>query len=197
MTLILKTESHGEVESGFYAAFMQFARLGEYTFATRHLCEAIQYLAENNKTLETKLLGYDPDKFWTGSTAYHQKIARLILEQAGQSTLPASKEAGLKKQLEQWQTEIHIKDGEDDVYSPGRIIPVTVIKEEQSILIGDYQISSVHFGRMSRYLANGGLFGWGNPPQFAEITMKAIQNSSRELYRSIREEIKASQKRSN
>lgn len=89
MTLLLETESHGIVEAGFYAAFMQFARLGEYTFATRHFCETIQYLAENNELTETTLLGYNLDTFSAGSSKYHQKIFKLLLEQAGKSITPA------------------------------------------------------------------------------------------------------------
>ena len=64
MTLLLKTESHGVVEAGFYAAFVAFTRLGEYSFATGHLCDIVRYFAENGSAKEAKILGYDLNTFW-------------------------------------------------------------------------------------------------------------------------------------
>lgn len=116
MTLLLKTESHGVVEAGFHAAFMVFARLGEYSFATRHLCEVVQYFAENNSEKETALIGYDLSTFWERSQKYQQKILQTLLEQAQQSTLPALKKANLEKKLEQWQTEFQLESGKEDTY---------------------------------------------------------------------------------
>ena len=87
MTLMLETESHGDVESGFYGAFMQLARLGEYTFATKHLCDLIQYFAKNNKATETKAIAYDLDTFEAGNTRYHQQLFQLFLKEIEGSDL--------------------------------------------------------------------------------------------------------------
>jgi len=59
MTLRLITESHGEVAAGFFSAFTQFARLEDYAFATRHLCDLAQYLAKQTAVKNTQILGYD------------------------------------------------------------------------------------------------------------------------------------------
>src|SRR3989338_1847338 len=186
MTLLLKTESHGIVEAGFYAAFTAFARLGEYSFATRHLCEVVQYFAENNAAHGTSIIRYDLNTFWEKSQQHQQKIILALLEQAQQSTLTALKESNLERKLEQWQTEFQFESGNEDVYN-GEIIPVTISEQEQSIKIGKYIISSSEFGGMAYYLAHGGFFGWGdNIPEFAEVTMRSMQSSKRELYREIR-----------
>ena len=84
---MLETESHGDVESGFYGAFMQLARLGEYTFATKHLCDLIQYFAKNNKATETKAIAYDLDTFEAGNTRYHQQLFQQRLSHPSQLKL--------------------------------------------------------------------------------------------------------------
>ena len=189
MTLILKTESHGEVESGFYSTFTQFARLGEYTFGTRHLCELVQYLAENPEVNRAQILGYDLDKFWQRFSDNTQELIKMITE-AEQSYLPELKRFDMERQLERQQGEVIVED-EVDLYNEGRMIPIRVIDNERSIKIGSYKVSVLEFGRMAIYLANGGFMGWMNDkkPEFAEPTINAIKNSTRELYREIRQEL--------
>lgn len=189
MTLILETESHGGVESGFYSAFTQFARLGEHTFATRHLCELVEYLANNPQVRQSQILGYDLDKFWQRQREDMQELANMIAE-AEQSYIPELQRLDMERQLEGRQGEISIED-EVDLYDEGRMVPVRVANDEKSISIGDYRIAALHFGRMSAYLAHGGFMGWMNDqrPEFAESVINAIKSSKRELYREIREEL--------
>ncbi len=189
MTLLLKTESHGEVESGFYSTFTQFARLGEHTFATRHLCELVQHLAENPHVHKTKILGYNLDKFWQRQGEHVQELIQMTLE-AEQSYLPELQRFDIDRRLESQQGEISVED-DVDLYNHGRMIPVRVTDDERLITIGDYRVSVLHFGRMAVYLANGGFLGWmnGQKPEFVEPTIDAIKNSRRELYREIREEL--------
>ena len=178
---MLETESHGDVESGFYAAFMQLARLGEYTFATKHLCELVQYFAKDNKATETKAIVYDLDTFEAGNTRYHQQLFQLFLKDI--------EESDLTQQLQKLEIENPLKLGKD-AHSNGKIIPVVVAREEDSISIGEYKIASLHFGRMAYYLAHGGFFGWpGTRPEFAEETMTALRNSDRKMYQLIRLEL--------
>ena len=77
---MLETESHGEIESGFFGPFTQFARLGDYTFATRHLCELVEYLADNPKVHQSQILGYPIDKFWQGEEENEQKFIEMIFQ---------------------------------------------------------------------------------------------------------------------
>lgn len=189
MTLILKTESHGEVESGFYGAFTQFTRLGEYTFATRHFCELAQHIAERSNIKGGKILGYNLDKFWQKRSDYMGELIQMIIE-AEESYLPELQKYEMDKKLEREQGEISLED-EVDLYDEGRMIPVIVSNNESYINIGKYKISGLHFGRMAVYLANGGFIGWINEqkPEFAEATIEAIRNSKRGLYKEVRKEL--------
>jgi len=189
MTLILKTESHGEVEAGFYSAFTQFARLGEHTFATRHLCDLIQHLANNPQVSESQILGYDLDKFYQRLEDHAQGVAQMLAE-VDQSYLPELQRFDVERQLARQQGEIPVED-DIDLYDEGRMVSVRVMDDERSITLGAYRVSALHFGRMATYLANGGFMGWmdGQKPEFAEPTIEAIRNSERELYREIREEL--------
>ena len=189
MTLILETESHGGVESGFFGAFTQFARLGEYTFATRHLCELVQYFARNPKLHEAQILSYDLDKFWERQGDHTQKLIQMISE-AEQSYLPESQKFDLERKLEKEQGEVAVED-DIDLYSEGRRIPIKIADEDHSIILGNYKVSALHFGRMATYLARGGFFGWMNDkkPEFADPTIEAIKSSKRKLYTEIRKEL--------
>ena len=189
MTLILKTESHDDIESGFYSIFTQFARLGEHTFATRHLCELVQHLAKHPQVSEAQILGYDLDKFWQRQKDYIQELMQMLAE-AEESYLPELQRSDMERQLEGQQGGISVEDGVD-LYNEGRMVLVRVSDDERSISVGDYRVSALHFGRMAAYLANGGLMGWMNSqkPEFSEPTIKAIKNSRRKLYREIRKEL--------
>ncbi len=189
MTLILETESHGEVESGFYSAFTQFARLGKHTFATRHLCELVQHLAKNPNVRKAQVLGYNLDKFWQRQGDYTRELMQMVVE-AEQSYLPELQRFEMERQLERQQGEISVED-DINLHNEGRMIPVRVADDERSIILGDYRVSALHFSRMATYLAKGGFMGWMNSqnPEFAEPTIEAIRNSRRELYREIREEL--------
>ncbi len=189
MTLILETESHGGVESGFFGTFTQFARLGEHTFATRHLCELVQYLAKNPNLREAQILGYDLDKFWGREGDYTQELMQMISE-AEQPYLPKSQKFDLERRLERQQGEVAIED-DIDLHDEGRMIPVKVADDDKSLTLGNYRVSALHFGRMATYLVCGGWFGWmnGRKPEFADPTIEAIKNSKRELYTEIRKEL--------
>ena len=189
MTLMLTTESHGDIESGFYSTFTQFARLGEHTFATRHLCELVQYLANNPALRQTQILGYDLDKFWERQGDHMQEFAEMITETEN-SYLPELQRFDLERRLEREQGEIPVED-DVDLYNEGCMVPIKVTEDERFITIGNYRISAIHLGRMAIYLARGGFMGWmnGQKPEFSETTIEAIKNSQRGLYREIREEL--------
>jgi len=189
MTLRLKTESHGEIEAGFFGIFTQFFRFGEYTFATRHLCELVEYLANNPQVLRSQIIGYNLDRFWQRRLEDEQRFAQMSAE-AWQSALPELQISEMERQSEHQQGHIPVQD-EVDLYNQGRMVPVIVSDDEKLISIEDYCMEALHFGRMAVYLTDGGLVGWlnGQIPEFAESASKAIRHSKRELYRKIREEL--------
>ena len=139
MTLLLKTESHVEVESGFYRTFTQFARLGEHTFATRHLCELIQHLAEYPQVSQTQIISYDLDKFLQRLEDYAQELTQIKTE-AEQSYLPNLQKYEIIGKLGRKQNKISLEN-ELDLYNEGKIIPVIVTDDEKAISIGEYKIS--------------------------------------------------------
>ncbi len=185
MTLLLETESHGTVESGFYSAFTQFLRLGEYTIATRHLCELVQHIAEHPDRREGRIRTYDLDRFYERFDENVQEFAQMVAE-AQQSWLPELQRADMERRMENEQGQIFIED-EIDMYNEGRIVPVKISDNGSKITIGQYVISALHFSRMAVYVARGGFVGWlnGNTPEFAETTLEAIKRSRNPLYREI------------
>jgi hypothetical protein len=190
MTLSLRTDSHGTVDAGFFSIFTQFSRLGEYTFATRHLCDLARYLAENDTILKTRILGYNLDKFWKRSDDYMQEISQILVE-AEQPWVPEElRNFYIDKHLENTQGEVPLEDA-FDLNNEGRMIEIKVGDEEESIEIGRYKISALEFGRMSIYLAEGGWVGWINDkePTFAKPTIEAIKGSKRKFYMEIRNEL--------
>lgn len=176
MTLILITESHGEVESGFFSVFTNFTRLGEYAFATRHMCELTQLLSKHPSLYKTRILGYDADKFWEKFSNFTNEI----LDAMTQSYLPELQQYEVDKCFEQ-QGEITLIDRLSLEYE-GRIIPVEVAKDEKSIAIGKYTINAFEFRCMVGYLAGGGWLGWKNKPEYAEPTMRYLENPTRRLF---------------
>ncbi len=166
MTLLLRTESHGVLESGFWGPFTQLSRIGEYSFSTRHMCDVAKHFADNSNALESRILSYDLNKFED-----REGLERCFDE------------------LDKKQGEISVED-DVNLNSDGEIVPVRILEDEKSISIGKYRISSIEFGRMAIYLAEGGFMGWldDNSPAFAAQTIEAIKNSKREFYREVREE---------
>lgn len=194
MTLVLQTESHGQVEAGFYSVFTQFSRLGDYTFATRHLCKLVQKLAQYPTIKQGRILGYDADKFWQRRDEYFHEVVHILIEQMiladaeGNYLSELHYSESNEEKLGKLQWEIPLED-EVDMYDEGRIVPVHISKEGDAIAIGEYQLSAINFGRMAVYLAKGGIFGWmkGRKPEFSEPTIQAIKESKNPLYSEIRQ----------
>jgi len=180
MTLILVTESHGNVESGFYGGHTKYTRLGDYTFATKHFCELVQYLAVNPETLEAKLLGYGADKYWENGNEY---MAELI-----QAEISSDKDA--IKKFENQQGEISLKD-DLDLNNEGKMISVKVSEDKNHVILGKYKINSLHFGRFAYYVAHGGFMGWFHNviPSYAKEAMNAIKESESDLFKHIKAEM--------
>ena len=61
---MLETLSHGIIKSGFFAAFVQFVRMGKYAFTTKHFCELTRAFAEDPLLEADRIMAYDVDRFW-------------------------------------------------------------------------------------------------------------------------------------
>jgi hypothetical protein len=189
---MLRTESHGTVEAGFFSVFTQFSRLGEYAFATSHLCKLVQQFAQHPAVREGRVLGYDLDKFWQRQTEYFQELLEMVSRQVMladamghyPSELPYTESD--QRRMEQAQGEVLLED-EVDIYNEGKIVPVKISQDGHAITIGDYRIFAIHFARMAVYLARGGLFGWmkDRKPDFSEPTLQAIRTSKNPLFRGV------------
>ena len=55
MSIIIKTESHGEMEGGFSASFTKSFGFGEYNIPTRNLCDLTRYLADHPEVRRARL----------------------------------------------------------------------------------------------------------------------------------------------
>jgi hypothetical protein len=189
MTLFVETESHGTVESGFYCSFVQFVRLGEYAFATRHLCELVQHLAEHPNMRGGRIRTYDLDRFYERFDEHIQEFVQT-LEEAQQSWLPELQRTDMDRRMENEQGEISLED-EVDLYDEGKLLPVKVSEDGSMITIGQYTISALHFGIMAVYVARGGFIGWlnGKKPEFAEAALEAIKRSENPLYKDARKRV--------
>ncbi|MBT5022379.1 hypothetical protein HOK51_03330 [Candidatus Woesearchaeota archaeon] len=186
MTLILVTETHGEVSSGFCATFTQFSRLGEYCFTTKHLCELIQHIAENKDLCETKILSFDESLFWKKDIKYTLGLLKLVHEEQ-ESEGPINNSV-LDKYVAD-ETSISQKE-ELQLYTQGTMLDVIISDSGNSIQVGEYTINSTHFGRFADYLTHGGFMGW-NPktPKFATTAKEAMEKSKHPLYSQIQQEL--------
>ena len=173
MTLVLKTESHGEVDSGFFSAFTKLARIGDYAFETKDICELTRFLANNPKLKELKIHAYPVDNFWKIEDKYLNSFANL----------KDYSSKGIDAHIEKNQGKLSLED-KTDVISDGMTIPVKI--ERNAIRIGKYLVENFHFGLMAIYLANGGWLGWldnRDKPDFAEPTIQAIKKSNSRVFR--------------
>lgn len=180
MTLVVLTISHGELECGFQGGFTQFFRFGEYTFATKHLCEIAKQIADDTSVLEGKILAYDVDKFWEKNSEYIGEMMEGI-GQIFNSYLPKLHRVEFERKIESKQGKVSIED-EYDFKGEGEFVPIKI--KEDEVILGDYTIPVEEFAGMCFYTARGGFFGWmnGAAPDFAEETMIAIKNSKNPLY---------------
>ena len=186
MTLLLETESHGIVESGFRGA-VQFIRLGEYVFATKHICELTQQLAKNPAIKEGQIISYKEEKYLEKRNEHLSKIFEMCDEEENGT------KSKLEKEIEQEQGNISLEE-DLDLNDEAEKIFLKVEDDFSSITIGQYKISALHFGDFVYYVARGGFMGWFNQvmPSYAKETMKALKDTDNELFKYIRKELEDS-----
>ncbi len=186
MTLELITKSHGNIESGFFAAYTSLFRMGDYTFATQHLYELITHIAKNSPPITGTLFTFNADAFSEGYATYNTNLVKKIAE------LDVSV---LEKFIESKQGKIS-PEQEKNVYQTWRKTPVTVTSD--TVTIGKYIIAGGHFEFMAVYACNGGWFGWSREaPFYAKAAAEAIQGTENPLFKSRQKTSKSSDSQRN
>ena len=190
MTLLLPTLSHGEIEAGFFATFTQFTRLGRYCFLTKHMCDLARGFADNPSSFRGRILGYPLEKF---EQRFEDHLSGLlqILSEADEYSSPGAVHLDQDLQVQALQQEVPLED-EIDIRNEAQPLRVEVLTPGKEIIIGEYSLSSLEFGGMALYLANGGHLGWDprNVPPFAVDLRAAIRSSLNPLYQSIQREMR-------
>ncbi len=188
MTYYLETLTHGEITSGFYASFTQFARLDTYCFPTKHLCDLATDFATHPNALKGTLAAYTEEKFEKMQNVYmlrmHEAFEESKLRNDGRRWLQ-SQSAKLREEL----------DPSDDynLKNEATPLPVVVSLHGEYVSIGPYEFGSRHFGRFAVYLAEGGLMGWpaGKTPSYAKPTLDAIKQSKNPVFFAVQRDFSA------
>ena len=181
MTLYVMTESHGEVESGFYAVFTQFCRLGDYSFTTREFCDFLCYIADNPEVREARIKSYDLGKFQQRLEEHRRYLVDVM------SNVECEHE--IEKGICAVQGEAPADDM-TDLSGETETLNIQINSGCDRINIGDYELSAEHFGGMSFYIARGGVCGGVEPaPEFAVITMNSIRTSKHGIYRKLQKDL--------
>jgi hypothetical protein len=187
MTLILKTKSHGNIESGFFGPFTEFIRLGDYSFTTKDFCNLVKDIAENPDEKDGRIVGFDdPEEYFVKFRNNMNEFAQEVLD--AQKYHPKSHKS--QQAYIDRQTEINggRNSSEDrlDLQNNGKLIPVK-ITDKDSIVIGVYEIPAPEFSYMAVYVANGGFLGWKNnkKPEFAKSAIEAIEKSRNSFYKTV------------
>jgi hypothetical protein len=186
---MLQTESHGEVEAGFFSIFTQFARLDDYAFATRHICKLLRQFAEDPTVRQGRLLSYSLEKFWQRQAEFFQHTMEILLGQLmtadtqGRPPTAVQYSEENQERIARLQSDISMED-DIDLYNEGTVIPVQISDDGSMVSVGAYQIAAPHFSRMAVYLAHGGIVGWmaDRKPDFAEPTLQSIRASHHPIY---------------
>lgn len=87
MSCIIQTESHGEIEGGFYSSFTAFVRVGDYSMPTREFCDIVKAFATNPQLEHAKAYVFESDKFFERYEEHMQEIEQSYI-QAAESLMP-------------------------------------------------------------------------------------------------------------
>lgn len=190
MTYILRTQSHGEVDSGFLSFFVGFIRIGELSMPTRHFCELNQLLASNDKIRESRILTYDLEKY---AERWGEALNDLLnnMPSSSEYLIPELEEykRGQLMQSKKNQIEVSVED-EIDMHNEGKLVPVRILDNGNKISIEKYVLKHDEFAYFAYYVVDGGFMGWKDEkyPDFAMNALRAMKGSHNRIYRSLQRE---------
>ena len=178
MPAVIITRHHGEIEGGYYGAFTQFVRFGDYTFTTQSFCRLVSRLAETPETQRESVRGYVDDRFQERYGDYMTSLFENM-----DDTDPIS---SIEDHIAETAGEAPIED-ELDVFGESIEIPVGINKVSKEINLGVYFLSHEEFACFSHYVARGGFMGWQvKPPEHAARAMQAMESSENPLFISLK-----------
>jgi hypothetical protein len=171
MVVVLKTLSHGNVDSGFVFCVTDITRIGDYHIPTRAFLEIIRFFAERPTETRFNAVVYSE----TLNYQAHARLIGRILNPKSSSTEEFSAASA---------------NAVMDIAKPfegGRKINIRIEDDGGKIRFGKYLIESGHFAFLVANVANGGFVGWGNNvPECAKETLASLNISEHKLYASLR-----------
>ena len=185
MSFMLYTESHGDIETGFYASFMQLSRFGRYVFPTKSLIDLFRQLAKKPEARSAQLLTYTLEDFWERDTDYVSMLqAQLRSEPVDtgntNETIDSLVIKSVNEGAERDSLELPIR---------GEVVGIVISSGGETVQVGDYVVSREHFGRFAWYVANGGLFGWKEVPDFAKGAKRDLRYARHPIYKTLKQEL--------
>lgn len=179
MTLVLRTQSGEELDSGFYGNFMKLSRIGKYTFETKDLCGLVKNLAENPNLKKAEVFGYSTNEFWKLEKPYESSVIQKCIDSIAEND--ATNFDNFIEKNRELSAGDKIKLMDDKIR-----IPVKICRLKKLIKIGEYEIENFQFVQLAYYLIHGGFCGWyKETPDFAKSALLAIQLSKNDLYNSL------------
>lgn len=180
MTLMLRTRSHGDIESGFCGVDVTMSRIGSYAFSTKELVTAIREVARNPELKKITMRAVDEEVYWHMHGVFLSEAASLIFSEKN----PFDGKGPIKIEVGYDSSRL------DNVLTRfGKPVEFNVSESGEEIKVGEYIISDKHFGRFSHYLIGGGFFGWDRVPKFAAGGREDLEASEHPLFRALRGEL--------
>lgn len=187
MTAIIRTKSHGDVQSGFVAIFTGLVRVGDICIPTKHFCEATRFVAEHPDTTSIKVMSYSAAKFETllerQALDFMRSIERMEASNILQLMGPRMAEFDLSQHFVEQQKQGLSMEG----WTP---LKIEIDNTKAEVKAGEYVIGFDEFAEFSLYVVKGGFVGWMNQqfPDYASEAHEAIKSSKNELFKYIRED---------
>ncbi len=198
MTVPIITASHGEIHAESRGVTKSFWDIGDYSIATKHLCELARDFAENPNSLKGLIIIYP--------TYLPEKRKGEMLKNI------SDREVGLNKIIEEARLNktlsiINIRDIlnsacrdaikagynegylslEDDInsHSIGKHTTVLLDHTKEELSLGEYRgIPYSSFSGLIKFISQGGEMGWFyEMPDFAKQSQIGISYSKNPLYK--------------
>jgi len=181
MSLTIKTESHENVEGGFFSVYTGAFRFGDYAFPTQNLHKMIKHFAEKPSSFALNLTSFGEETFWNNTDKFFEEILNSVFENTS-SLLPELAEYELDRIINSKQGKSSLSD------INAEIVPIRINNEETEISFGRYKLDKNNFNGLTKYVVEGGWFGWNNGdyPESAQQAIESIKNSKRPLYEGLK-----------
>lgn len=179
MTLVITTQSHGQIEAGYFGSYTAGFRFGEFAFPTRAVIRMVQHFAEKSSSLAVNLPSFGEEVFWKRASTNLSLICDRLFEM-NDSLFPELKRNELEAELRSLDSGIF---GERE--RPAFVVaPIRISDDEKIISLADYKIDRDEYQFLAGYSLRGGWFGWPDKkfPEEALDAIAAVRKCRRPLY---------------